>query len=220
MMLMGIALSAVAQPALTTRDALACADGNAVRALNDETDPRRTNTTWRSEVAARGRCGILPRGMRVIKTGLDGDLIQIVSVVESGSATLFLQASDISVKPQGQEAAPPPARRAGSRAAMHWQRHIAVPPSLTHRMAVAPAAVPAAPTGRGQDVNQAYAECLRTAARSHRTAGGSADYGALAIMRECIPQWQAWMTDCGKPGQGAGKDCTAESLTAAKRILP
>jgi hypothetical protein len=104
-MLIGAALPAFAQPAVVARDALACGDGNAVRALNDGTDPHHNDNHWRSDVVARGHCGMLPRGMRVIEVGGDRDLIQIVSSTAGEAGHLFLEASDISAKPEGQEAA-------------------------------------------------------------------------------------------------------------------
>ncbi len=114
-LLASVASIARAQPAHTTRDAVACVDPRAVRALSDTANPRHADPHWIIEVATNGQCGTLPAGTPVMKVGEEADLSKIVASGAGAAGQLLVRQADLKVTLPAQpddshvtQAAPPP----------------------------------------------------------------------------------------------------------------
>ena len=88
-----------AELAYTHRDAVACIDPRAVRALNNGADPRQADPAWIMDVARRGQCGTLPGGTPVTKTGEAADLARIVASNGGRPGELFIARADLGLAP-------------------------------------------------------------------------------------------------------------------------
>ncbi len=98
---------AVAQPARTTRDAYACVDPNAVRALSNTAEPRRYDRDWVNYVVRKGNCGTLPAGTAVNKSGSSDELSSVQVTTQGQSAQLYIQGSNLNPDPVQPPPEPP-----------------------------------------------------------------------------------------------------------------
>ncbi len=99
---------ALAQPAHTTRDAYACVDPNAVRALSNTAEPRRYDRDWVNYVVRKGNCGTLPAGTAVNKSGISNELSSVQVNTQGQSAQLYIQGTNLNLDPAQTPSDPPP----------------------------------------------------------------------------------------------------------------
>ncbi len=97
-----------AQPARTTREAYACVDPNAVRALSNTAEPRRYDRDWVNYVVRKGNCGTLPAGTVVNKSGASNELSSVQVTTQGQSAQLYIQGSNLNLDPAQSAPEPPP----------------------------------------------------------------------------------------------------------------